>query len=111
MVKSVACFVLQVAWLVALSCVPVYAESEFLGERFPYDRFDQLRTTPITLGGGTLNVAFAPGKIALPKSAILTWLETAAKAVSVYFGKFPVATVRVLIIPVPGSGVQNGTTF
>ena len=30
---------------------------------------------------------------------------------SVYFGKFPVASARVLIVPVPGDGVQSGTTF
>jgi hypothetical protein len=31
--------------------------------------------------------------------------------VSVYFGKFPVASARILIVPVPGGGVPGGTTF
>lgn len=92
-------------------CAPARAQSEFLGEHFPYDAFDRLPTTPIEVGGGTLNVAFAPGEIALPRSALMDWLTTSAKAVSVYFGKFPVASARVLIVPVPGSGVQAGTTF
>ena len=96
------------AWL---ACPPAYAQSEFTGERFPYDAFDRLTTTPIAVGGGTLNVAFAPGELALPRSAIMAWLEKSAKAVSVYFGKFPVASARVLIVPVPGDGVQGGTTF
>ena len=30
---------------------------------------------------------------------------------AVYFGKFPVKSARVLIVPVPGDGVQSGTTF
>ena len=104
------------AWLLVVLisvfvCVPARAQSEFLGERFPYDAFDRLPTTPIEVAGGTLNVAFAPGEIALPRSALMDWLTTSAKAVSVYFGRFPVASARVLIVPVPGSGVQAGTTF
>jgi hypothetical protein len=77
----------------------------------PYDSFDRLPTTPIHVGGGTLNVAFAPGEINLPRSVIMNWLTTSAKAVTVYFGKFPVTSARVLIVPVPGSGVQSGTTY
>lgn len=95
----------------AVACTPANAQSEFLGERFPYDRFDLLTTTPINFGGGTLNVGFAPGELALPRSAFKAWLEKSAKAVSVYFGKFPVTSARILIVPVPGRGVQGGTTF
>src|SRR5512143_1016586 len=51
-------------------CAPARAQSEFLGEHFPYNAFDRLRTTPIEVAGGTLNVAFAPGEIALPRSAL-----------------------------------------
>lgn len=92
-------------------CAPARAQSEFIGEHFPYNAFDRLPTTPIEVGGGTLNVAFAPGEIALPRSALMDWLTTSAKAVSVYFGKFPVASARVLIVPAFGRGVQSGTTF
>jgi hypothetical protein len=106
----------SLAWLFVLLigvfvCAPARAQSEFIGEHFPYDAFDRLPTTPIEVGGGTLNVAFAPGEIALPRSALMDWLTTSAKAVSVYFGKFPVASARVLIVPAPGDGVQAGTTF
>ena len=106
----------SLAWLFvlligALACAPARAQSEFTGERFPYDAFDRLPTTPIHVGGGTLNVAFAPSEIDLPRAAIMDWLTTSAKAVTVYFGKFPVASARILIVPASGSGVQNGTTF
>ncbi|MGH6736244.1 MAG: hypothetical protein ACRECX_09205 [Methyloceanibacter sp.] len=109
MTKSALCFGL--ALLGALACSPAYGQSEFLSERFPYDAFDRLKTTPIHAGGSTLNVGFAPGASALPRSAILAWLETSAKAVSVYFGKFPVASARILIVPVPDAGVPAATTF
>jgi hypothetical protein len=109
--KSVAGLCVQVLLLGLFACAPALAQSEFTGERFPYDAFDRLPMTSITVGGGTLNVAFAPGDIALPRSALMDWLATSAKAVSVYFGKFPVASARVLIVPVPGSSVEGGTTF
>ena len=106
----------SLAWLLVLLigvfvCAPARAQSEFTGEHFPYDAFDRLPTSPIEVGGGTLNVAFAPGGITLPRSALMDWLTTSAKAVSVYFGKFPVKSARVLIVPAPGGGVQSGTTF
>jgi hypothetical protein len=109
--KSVAWLRVPVILLGVFACAPAVAQSEFLGEHFPYDAFDRLPTTPIQVGGGTLHVAFAPGEIDLPRRAIMDWLTTSAKAVTVYFGKFPVASARVLIVPVPGSGVQAGTTY
>jgi hypothetical protein len=109
--KPVAWLYVPVVLLGVFASAPALAQSGFLGERFPYDAFDRLPTTPIEVGGGTLNVAFAPGEIDLPRSAIMDWLTTSAKAVSVYFGKFPVASVRLLIVPAPGSGVEGGTTY
>jgi len=98
--------------LAALVCPPAHAQSDYLGGRgFPYAAFDHLPSTPLEIGGGTLNIAFAPGKFALPREVLLGWIEKSAKAVSVYFGKFLVAKARVLIVPVPGGDVQNGTTF
>ena len=97
--------------LLGAACAPAHAQSEFLGETFPYKAFDTLPTTPIAIGGATLNVGFAPGKFALPRSALMAWLETSAKAVSVYFGRFPVGSARILIVPVPGGEVQGGASF
>src|SRR4029079_5592830 len=81
---------------------PAHAQSAFLGETFPYRAFDQLPTTPVHVAGATLNVGFAPGACVLPRSTLMAWLETAAKAVTTYYGKFPVGAVRILIVPVPG---------
>jgi hypothetical protein len=110
--KSLPRVLLLLCALAAFAAKPANAQGEFLGMRFPYDRFDQLPSTPLAVaGGGTLNVAFAPGDLALPKAKIFAWLEKSAKAVATYFGKFPIASVRLLIVPVPGEGVQNGSTF
>jgi hypothetical protein len=110
MIKS-ATWLLAQAMLLGAACVPAHAQSQYLGERFPYTAFDRLPSRPIAVDGGTLNVAFAPGTFDLPRTALFAWLETSAKAVSVYFGKFPVSSARILIVPVRGSGVESGTTF
>jgi hypothetical protein len=110
MLKSFLRLGLQIV-LLSIAVVPALARSEFVGATFPYQAFDALPATPIAVGGATLNVAFAPGEFALPRSALLAWLETSAKAVSVYYGKFPVASARILLVPAPGDGVLKGTTF
>ncbi len=102
---------LQTLLFTALSGAGAHAQSDFTGERMPYAAFDRLPTTPISVGGATLEVGFAPGEFTLPRSALMAWIETSAKAVSIYFGKFPVASDRILIVPVPGSGVQSGRTW
>ena len=108
--RFVAGLVLQIL-LLGAPCAPAHAQAEFLGETFPYKAFGTLPTTPIAIGGATLNVGFAPGKFALPRGALMGWLETSAKAVTVYFGKFPVGSARILIVPVPGGEVQGGASF
>lgn len=109
--RSAAWILLPVFLLGAIACSPARAQSEFTGQRFPYRAFDRLPATPVTIGGGTFSVRFAPGKFELPPSAFVAWIERSAKAVSVYYGRFPVASVRLLIVPAPGSGVQKGTSF
>jgi hypothetical protein len=109
--RSAAWVLLPVLLLGAAACSPAHAQSEFTGQTFPYRAFDRLPATPVKVGGATLNVAFAPGAFALPSSAFLAWIERSAKAVSVYYGRFPVAEVRLLIVPAPGSGVQRGNSF
>jgi hypothetical protein len=77
----------------------------------PYEAYDALPKTNITIGKSTIGVAFAPGDIMLPKEAVLAWITTAAQAVATYYGHFPVGFVRLLIVPVDGHGVRGGTTW
>jgi hypothetical protein len=41
----------------------------------------------------------------------MAWLGKSAEAVATYYGRFPVSSVRVLIVPVAGSGIKGGQTF
>src|SRR5580704_2816381 len=87
------------------------AQSELRGDRMPYDAFDKLPKTDLDVSGGVVHVAFAPGEIALPKDRILDFVRRSAKAVSTYYGRFPVSSVKLLIVPVEGSRVRGGTTW
>src|ERR1039458_2484394 len=65
-----------------------------------------------TIGVSTLEVDFAEGPLDLPRQAVLARIATAASAVATYFGRFPVSSARVLVIPVAGPhGVVQGTTW
>ena len=66
----------------------------------------------LKVGGATIEVTFAPGKVDLPRAKILAWISNAAQAVSVYFGKFPVQHPRISVHPVEGrTGIFHGTTY
>lgn len=66
----------------------------------------------LNIGGGNIQVDFAEGELDLGRSAVLDWVRNAARAVTAYYGHFPVKTVRVLVIPeVDRDGVFHGTTW
>jgi hypothetical protein len=98
--------------LLGVAASRVNAQSEFLrGDRMPYDAFDKLAKTDLDVAGGVIHVAFAPGDIALPKDKVLDWVTTSAKAVSTYYSRFPVNSLKLLIVPVDGPRVRGGTTW
>jgi len=100
------------AALAGLASFRADAQSEYLrGDRMPYDAFDRLPKTDLEVSGGTIHVAFAPGDIALPREKIFDWIRASARAVSTYYGRFPVSSLRLLIVPVDGARVRGGTTW
>jgi len=88
------------------------AQSEYMrGDRMPYDAFDRLPKTDIEVPGGTIHVAFAPGGFTLPNEKLLNWVRTSARAVTAYYGRFPVNSLRLLLVPVDGTRIRGGTTW
>ena len=88
------------------------AQSEYMrGDRMPYDAFDRLPKIDLEIAGGIIHVAFAPGDIALPKDKVLDWIKMSARAVSTYYGRFPVGSLRLLLVPVDGARIRGGTTW
>ncbi len=63
-------------------------------------------------GGANIQIDFAPGSLEISREQVVNWIDTAARAVSEYYGRFPVPRDRVLVIPVPDRrGVLSGTTW
>jgi hypothetical protein len=88
------------------------AQSDLMrGDRMPYDAFDRMPKTDLDVPSGVIHIVFAAGEFALPKSKILEWVSASAKAVSVYYGRFPVKSLKLLFVPVDGSRVRGGTTW
>ena len=101
-----------IAFLIGALTLRTAAQSEYMpGQGFPYNAFDQLHATDIPVKGGVIHLAFAPGRIALPKATIVEWVTRSAKAITTYYGRFPVKAARILIVPSNGARVQGGTTW
>jgi hypothetical protein len=77
----------------------------------PYEAFAELPISRLEVGGGEIEVAVAPGELDLRLQPLLDWIAASARAVTAYYGRFPVARVRVLVIPASGRGIRSGTTF
>jgi hypothetical protein len=93
-----------------LSCVAFSQGAPF--EHGPRGEEKPVFTQVLDLEGGKLQVDFAPGALDLPPAKIMPWVKQAATAVTTYFGRFPVARARVLIVPATDKqGVMQGTTW
>jgi hypothetical protein len=72
----------------------------------------RLAPDTITVGGGTINVKFGPGQFELPLRVFIGWVMAAARAVTAYYGRFPVPEANVLLVPVEQRrGILNGTSW
>jgi hypothetical protein len=96
----------------ALGARALAQDSPFDTTYFPYRAFDALPATEIRIGGSSVLLAYAPGgEFALSKAEIALWVEGCARIVAGYYGRFPVAKYRLLVMPSPGIGVRGGTTW
>jgi hypothetical protein len=68
-------------------------------------------TETLTLGGGRMELQFAPGLEAPLRAEAKAWVQRSAGAVVAYFGRFPVANVELLMVPADGAGVRGGVTY
>jgi hypothetical protein len=99
--------------LVAWAGIATAQSSGGFGEQrgMPYEAFSTLPISRQEVGGGVIEVAFAPGPLDLGHQLLLDWIVTSARAVTAYYGRFPVRRVRVLVIPGSGRGIRFGTTY
>jgi hypothetical protein len=102
------------AVLAALAAGAASAQDDadaFRTRRMPYEAFDRLPATRVAIGKADFDIAFAPGALDLAPSVIIDWIAASGRTVAGYYGRFPVDRVKVLVVPVDGSGVRSGTAF
>ena len=96
-------------------CTEVFAQGftrgRYADSGMPYAAFDSLRTRTLDVGGGVIRIGFEAGEFDLPETRILQWVRDSAEAVAIYYGRFPVSQLRLLIVPVDGWGVRSGTAY
>ena len=86
-------------------------DPSYSDQGFPYAAFEQLDSTPITVGGSKIIVAFAPGEFRLSRDRILAWIKKSGEAVETYFDGYPVSGAKILIVPEGGTGVTGGQAY
>jgi hypothetical protein len=65
----------------------------------------------LQIGGATIDVSFDPAPPPELRKLALDWIATAARAVTVYYTKFPVSHVAIAVHFYDGEGVRSGRAF
>jgi hypothetical protein len=65
----------------------------------------------VEVGGSTLDVEIDSDTFQLSRTALLDWVMRSAKAVTAYFGRFPVTRARIHITASQFDRVSNGVSF
>ena len=78
----------------------------------PYAAFGSLARRTLTLAGGSIEIALAPGRPArVASAAIDAWIDRSARAMAGYYGRFPIPRAAILVKIEEGSGVGSGHTM
>jgi len=60
---------------------------------------------------GPVHVAYRATALTVTEQQVLHWIDTARRAVTQYYGRYPVAAVDIQVEAKPGSGGPSGTTY
>jgi hypothetical protein len=63
------------------------------------------------VGGASIEVTFSSDQFDLPRQSLLDWIDLSARAVSGYFGRFPVSRARLQVVMAPGRRRVSGVTW
>jgi hypothetical protein len=96
-----------------MRCLSGLAACEMLPAQQPPPRPLEGGPSTLRVGGATIDVSFQSNQFDLPRQALLDWIAMGARAVSGYFGRFPVAHASLEIRMAAGwrGGRVNGVTF
>jgi len=98
------------AFVTGLAPVPGAADTYWVallpGFVSPYSAFGRFDDEKIRIGGATLDLAIASPALDGDRVRLRAWVLSAARAVTAYFGRFPVAWALILAVPQP-AGVHG----
>ncbi len=77
----------------------------------PYSVFGPLRTRTLEVKGARLELAMAPGKLTVSDDDLTAWTTDAARAITTYFGRYPLPEALVIFVPARGRWVGLGKTL
>jgi hypothetical protein len=77
----------------------------------PADKPAEDEPTVLQVGGATIEVTFTSDQFDLPRQALLDWIGLGARAVSGYFGRFPVPHARIQVVMTSGRRRVGGVTW
>ncbi len=67
-------------------------------------------TARLEVGGGKIDVIFVSAPAEPLRKAVLAWATSSARAITVYYGQFPVSRLRLRVRFFDGRGVRGGRT-
>lgn len=77
----------------------------------PYSGFGAFDVRSVSAGGGTVDVAVAPGQRALPADAVRAWVQRCASIVADYYGRAPLPRYAVIVLGGSRQPVGFGTAM
>ena len=88
-------------------------EDDLDGTGMPYAAFDRMPFESVQIGDALIRVVFGPGTFDLPRQRIVDFVRQSASTVALYFGRFPSAAARLLVLNTssPGRPIRSGTAF
>ena len=67
-------------------------------------------TFDITVAGARIEVELLQGRLSVDRADLEHWITTASRAITGYYGQFPVARLRIRVVPIEGRSMR-GTTW
>ena len=76
-----------------------------------YEALRRQRGTLLDVAGGRINVVFADDAPGLDRERVLRWVQKSARAMSTYFGTYPIRAYGLLIVSTTGDRIGHATTY